>query len=271
MSKVKYLSKLILVLIISFILVSCSKTDVLRVGVDLSYPPFETVDDNNRPYGISVDVSKELGKFLNREVKIINTSFKGWILALQSGEVDVVISSMSITEERSLSVDFSKPYFYFKIITLLNKEFAILNNLTEDSKLNELLEIANARYTGIASQVSASIPKDFGKVVVEKNDLLSATEEVVQGNAGVLLMSANPVVKAHKANIDKTIVLWDPFVSSPIGMAFKKGNTELLEKINLFIDKANDEGGLYDVLKVRWDQVIINELGKYGLDFYVEE
>ena len=101
--------------------------------------------------------------------------------------------------------------------------------------------------------------------------MLSATEEVVQGNADVLLMSANPVVKAHKANIDKTIVLWDPFVSSPIGMAVKKGDTELLEKINLFIDKANDEGGLYDVLKVRWDQVIINELGKYGLDFYVEE
>lgn len=72
----KYLSKIIILLLFSFILVSCNKAEVLRVGMDLSYPPFETVNKNNQPEGISVDVSKELGKFLNREVKIINTSFK---------------------------------------------------------------------------------------------------------------------------------------------------------------------------------------------------
>lgn len=267
----KYLSKIIIVLLFSFILVSCNKTEVLRVGMDLSYPPFETVNKNNQPEGISVDVSKELGKFLNREVKIINTSFKGLILALQSGEVDVIISSMSITEERSLSVDFSKPYFYFKIITLLNKEFALTNNLTEDSKLEDLLAIKDARYTGIAAQVSASIPKDFGKEVKEKSDLLSATEEIVQGNADVLLMSANPVTAAHKANKDKTMILWDPFVSSPIGMAVKKGNEDLLKQINLFIDSAKDKNGLYEMLKIKWDNEILEDLGRYGLDFYVEE
>lgn len=66
---------------------------------------------------------------------------------------------MSITEARKLEVDFSEPYFYFKIISLVNKDFATANNLTEDSTVEDLLAIENARYVGIAAQVSSSIPE----------------------------------------------------------------------------------------------------------------
>jgi polar amino acid transport system substrate-binding protein len=264
---------LLLTLVVTAISLSaCGQNDdVLRVAMDLRYPPFETVNTSNEPEGISVDIALAFGEYLGVEVEIVNTEFSSIIPALEAGEVDIAIASMSITEARKVSVDFSEPYFYFKIITLVNKSFATANNLTEDSTVEDILAIENARYVGIASQVSASIPQSYGKTVTEATDLGTAVESVAQGTADVLLMSANPVVDGFKANPTTTMVVWDPFVSSPIGMAVKKGNTELIEKANAFIETFNETNGLYDMLKETWDAVLLDRLGRYGLDFYIDE
>jgi polar amino acid transport system substrate-binding protein len=245
----------------------------IRVGMDLRYPPFETVTTDNEPEGISVDVANAFGEFLGRPTQIVNTGFGGLIPALQSGEIDIVIASMSITDARKAVVDFTDPYFYFKIITLVNQEFATApaNALDEDSTTEELLALPNAKFAGIASQVSATIPTSYGKTVTEYIDLATAIEAVVEGDADILLMSASPVVNAYKANPDETIVVWDPWVSSPIGMAVNKGNTELLASANDFIDTFNDEDGLYDQLRANWDTIVLAQLERYGMDFYINE
>ena len=64
--------------------------------------------------------------------------------------------------------------------------------------------------------------------------------------------------------------MWDPFVASPIGMAFKKGS-DLTEKANTFIATFNYEGGLYDQLRIKWNPTIIELLERYDLDFYIKE
>lgn len=251
---------------------ACERKDnVLRVGMDLKYPPFETVDLNNKPMGISVDIAYALGEYLGMEVEIVNTDFGAIIPAIQSGSIDIAIASMSITDARKEVVDFTEPYFYFKIITLVNKNFATANNLTEDSTVEDLLAIENARYVGIASQVSASIPQSYGKQVTEATDLGTAVASVAQGTADILLMSANPVVDGHKANLDTTMIVWDPFVASPIGMATQKGNTELIEKANAFIQTFDAQGGVYDMLREKWDAILLERLGRFGLSFYINE
>jgi len=269
MKKILFLFTLFVTVIV---LSACGRDQsVLRVGMDLKYPPFETVDLENKPRGISVDVANALGEFLGRKVEIVNTDFGSLIPSLQAGEIDIIIASMSITPARSEIVDFSNPYFFFKIITLVNKNFATANGITEDSTVEQLLAVTGTRYVGIASQVSASIPQSYGKQVTEATDLGTAVESVAQGTSDALLMSANPVVDGYKANTSTTLVMWDSFVSSPIGMAVKKGNTELLEKANEFIATFNDEGGLYSVLSNSWDAVLLERLGRYGLSFYINE
>jgi polar amino acid transport system substrate-binding protein len=253
-------------------LASCGGEGPLRVAMDLRYPPFETVDSENTPEGISVDIANAFGTFLGRDTEIVNTNFGGIIPAIQAEEVDIAIASMSITAARQEVVDFSNPYFYFKIITLVNKTFADANSLTIDSTTEELIDLAEnegARFAGIASQVSATIPQSYGITVTEYPDLGTAIENVAQGTADILLMSASPVVSGFKANPDTTLVVWDPWVASPIGMAVQKGNTELLEQANAFIETFDDEGGLYDVLRAAWDDVIYDQLDRYGLDFYI--
>ena len=269
----KKLSLFVFLLTSLFILSACglSSDRPLRVGMDLRYPPFETVTTMNDPEGISVDVAKAFGDFIGRDVEIVNTNFASLIPALNAGDIDIIIASMSITEERKQSVDFTNPYFYFKIISLLNKSFATTHGLTEDSTVEQLLAVTGAKYIGIASQVSATIPASYGKDVIEATDLSTAVASVAQGTADILLMSANPVVDGYKANQSTTMVVWDAFVSSPIGMAVKKGNTELLADANRFIETFNDEGGLYAILSEKWDAVLLEKLGRYGLEFYINE
>ena len=107
--------------------VSTTQNQVIRVGMDLRYPPFEMVDFDNNHMGISVDIANEFGEYIGAEVEIVNTNFSALIPALNSGSIDIIIASMSITEEREQSVDFTDPYFYFKIISLVNKDFANAN------------------------------------------------------------------------------------------------------------------------------------------------
>jgi len=264
---------LILTLVLTVTLISAcgeGSDDTLRVGMDLSYPPFETEEDGE-PYGISVDVAYELGEFLDREVEIIDTDFGTLINSLNSGEVDIIIGSMSITEEREGGVDFTNPYFYFRIINLVNQEYADANGLTEDSTVDDIDAISSTEFVGIADQVSYQIPEQRGFDVVEATDLSSAVYEVVQGTKDVLLMSPFPVANNHKANLDSTMIIYDSWEKSPIGMAVREGDADLLEDANAFIAQM-ESGGVYSRLRDSWDSEVQDSLGRSnGLDFFINE
>src|SRR5437899_10886429 len=79
------------------ILTSCSlkPKSTLIVGMELNYPPFEMVDPQGKPTGISVEIANELGKFLEKDVQIQNIPFDGLIPALKTGKIDLIISSMT--------------------------------------------------------------------------------------------------------------------------------------------------------------------------------
>ena len=265
-------ASLIIALIPAFIMAGGrSETDVLRVGMDLRYPPFETRDSAGAPHGISVDVAEAFGQYLGRPVEIVDTNFASLIPSLNSGEIDVIIASMSRTPERAEAIDFSETYFYFKIISLVNRSFAEANGITMDSPKEALIDLGNTRFTGITGQVSASIPQSLGFDVEIATNLEAAVLNVVQGTSDVLMMSAFPVTRGHLANPDDTIVLWDPFVSSPIAMGIRQGNPELLESANAFVASMSQPDGLYSQLSERWDDTVQEMLGRFGLEFFINE
>lgn len=263
--------KKLLVLVFILFLTACGQEDVLRVGMDLQYPPFETVDAENNPEGISVDIAMALGEYLGREVEIVNTDFAAIIPALESGEIDIAIASMSITEEREKRVDFSNPYVYFKIIGLVNKDYAEANNITADTPMAQIMDNKDTRFVGLASQISTSIPQSYGFDVLEATEKASAILSVTQGTSDVFLMSGEVVAQANAANPDTTMIVWSPVSTSKIGMAVQEGNSELLEKVNEFIAMMSDPGGVHDQLAEKWDDTIRESLINFGIEFYLNE
>ncbi len=90
--------------------VAAAQPEPLRVGMELSYPPFETIGPDGQPTGVSVELSRGLAEYLGRPLVIENIPFTGLIPALKSGKIDVIISSMTASPERAKAVSFSDPY-----------------------------------------------------------------------------------------------------------------------------------------------------------------
>lgn len=249
-----------------------TKAGILKVGMDLQYPPFETFDDQRDPSGISVDTAQALADYLGLELEVINMDFSTLIPALETGAIDIAIASMSITEEREKKVDFSEPYFYFKIIGLMNADFAKTNKLNQNTSADDLWAISSTRFIGLAGQISTSIPESKGFKVAQSVDKGSAIMEVSQGQADVLIISPEVVFPANKAFSDTTAVINSPLDISPIGMAVTEGNKILLKKANDFIKEMNNPGNINDLLREKYNPAIEEMFGPgVTMDFYIDE
>jgi len=98
-----------------------SSANALRVGMDLNYPPFEMQDHAGEAAGISVELARALAAHLGRPLEIVPMDFSGLIPALKSGNLDLIISSMTATEERRKSILFSEPYAHTGLALLVGK------------------------------------------------------------------------------------------------------------------------------------------------------
>lgn len=256
--------KLLLTIILVFILATgCAKStsknedntnEPLKVAMDLKYPPFTSMDEKGNPQGLEVDIAKALGEYLGRQVEIINTDFSMLIPALETGEVDIVISDMSIKEERKEKVDFSTPYLYSRTLALVNKDFAQKNNISEMTE-EEFFAISDAKFVGLAGTISVSVPQSYGVDVKEITEIAPGLMEVSKGTSDVLV-GANTIIGDHYAYENTTEIYWGIKQYSQSAMAVKKGNTELLEKANEFIKTMYEPGGFYMEAGNKYDKAI---------------
>ena len=90
--------------------------------MDLSYPPFEMQDKAGNPDGVGVRLAEALAANLGRPLKIVPMEFSGLIPALKTGNVDLILSSMTATDERRQSIDFSNPYAFTGLALLVRKD-----------------------------------------------------------------------------------------------------------------------------------------------------
>ncbi|MBY0757707.1 transporter substrate-binding domain-containing protein [Sellimonas caecigallum] len=227
----------------------------LKVAMDLKFPPFTGTDENGDPEGLEVDIAYALGEYLDRDIEIVNTDFSMLITSLETGEADVVISDMSIKEERKEKVDFSEPYLYGRTLALVDKDFAEKNHVTNDMTPEEFFSIEGERVVGLAGTISVSVPQSYGVEVEEVTEIASALMEINQNTADVLV-GANTILGDHAANKDTTIVYEGIKEYSQSAMAVKKGNTELLEQLNSFIKSMYEDGGFYMEAGEKYDEAI---------------
>ena len=210
----------------------------LVVAMELAYPPFETRDDAGEPSGVSVDLMKAFGEYCGREVKIENTAWDGLIPSLQTGSADIVISSMTITEERKKLIDFSDPY--------ANALLAILANA--DSDINSIDDFNQA------GKVLAVKSGSTGHMYAEKNlpdtellvmpDESACVTEVAQGRADGFIYDQLTIYRNWQNNPDTTKAVFIPFQDvEKWGIAVQKGNQELLDQINAFLADFQKKGG----------------------------
>lgn len=244
---------------------------VLKVGMDLKYPPFETFDSDNNPSGISVDVAQGLADYMGLKLEVVNLDFSTIIPALETRSIDIAIASMGYTKERDKKVDFSDPYFYFKMIGLMSSDYAEKNNISKATTSDDLWQIKDTRFIGMIGQTSSIIPQSKGFDVKLYNDKGSAVMDISQNKADMLIFGSDVVVHANQNFPDTTEIFWSPVEVSPICMAVSEGNKALLDKANSFIKTMSKKDGEYSKLSAKYDSVIqkFYKNDEIGLDFYI--
>lgn len=246
MRRIKTSKLLLCIVVIAIALLSMGmlgcgvkNTGPLVVGMELQYPPFEMSDESGTPTGFSVDMAYALGEFLGREVVIENTAWTGLIPSLQTGKVDLVISSMTITPERAEVVDFSNPYFTAGLALLIS----------QFSDVSEYKDLANPG--NIVAVKTGTLGEYAAKTIAQPEQITSfqqvsaAVLEVTQARADAFIYDPFTVYKSHLENEATTKYNLSPIEGTYTswGVAVKKGNKELLREINEFIELFYQSGG----------------------------
>ncbi|MDA1276120.1 MAG: transporter substrate-binding domain-containing protein [Verrucomicrobia bacterium] len=250
-------------LCLSLLLLGCSRqqTNVLRVGMELAYPPFEMTDEKGEPTGISVDIANALGKYLSLDVEVQNIPFDGLIPALKTGKINVIISSMTATPERAESIDFSTPYLRTGLCLLLSKNSSI-------GSLNDLDAEGNKVAVKMGTTGHAYASRHFRNaevLVLEKED--ACVLEVVQGKADAFIYDQMSTYKNWQRNPNSTKPLLKPFQEESWAIGIRKGNKPLLKQVNEFLAEFRANEG-FERLGDRFLKEQKEAFHKLGLPFY---
>jgi polar amino acid transport system substrate-binding protein len=216
---------------------AATAAEPLRVGMELSYPPFEMTDPQGRPTGVSVRLAEALAKHLGRPVVIENIAFDGLIPALKTGRIDCIISSLTATPERSKSIAFSEPYLRTGLALLVGARSPVQSAADLDVK-GRVIAVKKGT-TG--HQYAATAIKKARLLVLDKES--AAVLEVAQGKADAFIYDSLSVYQNHKRHPDTTRALLRPFREETWAVGLRPADTQLRDQINGFLKEFRAAGG----------------------------
>jgi len=214
----------------------CARRDVLVIGMDATYPPFEFVDEKGQITGVSVAIGKEIALMLGKPVEFRNINFDGIIPALQTGQIDLIISSLTANEQRRQSIDFSDPYVRTGLSILIAKDSTVM--AAGDLRAPGRKLAVRIATTG-EQWCRAELPQ--AKLVSLDTDA-ACVLEVVNGKVDAWVYDQVSVMNYHAQHPDRTRALLAPLREEVWAVGLKKGREDLKAKVNETLAKMKKDG-----------------------------
>lgn len=240
---------------------------VLNVATNCYFEPFEYLDESGNPTGIDMDIAAALAKELGLTCKIKDMPFDSVVGSVASGQQDIAMAGLTVTNERKQSVDFTQTYFSSSQVVIAKNGSAILDVVAasdSEEDINSAIASIEAALKGKRIGVQngttgyAYVSGDsddyegIGATAVGYESGVLAVQALKNGTVDYVIIDAVPaskLVAAIEGIKASTVVL----TGEDYAFAVKKGNTELLNKINKAMDKLIADGTI---------ETIFN---KYGL------
>lgn len=214
----------------------------IRIGVEGAYPPFSQIDTDGKLKGFDIDIANALCAELKAECVMVQQEFDAMIPGLLSRKIDAVIASMSITEERKKSVDFSDKYYQtparfvakagskleVSVAGLKGKRIGVQRTTIHD-------RFATATFT--QSEIVRYTKQDDAFLDLTAGRLDGALVDLMAANAGFLQTPAG-----------KGFAFLGPIYSDPkffgvgAGIAVRKADIALRDRLNVAIKTIRANG-----------------------------
>ncbi len=211
------------------------------VGMEMTYPPFEMRDANNRPDGISVRMAEDLAAWLGRSLEFRDVEWDGLIPALQSGKIDIIISSMTRTPEREKMIAFSDGYVTNGICLLVGINSTIQS--VEDLKQGTRKMAVKLGTTG--HQWARTNLPNVSLIILD--DAGTCALEVAQGKADAFLYDQISIYQFWRKYDKQTRPILQPIRQETWAIGLRKGDEALREKINAFLADYREKGRFNDL------------------------
>ena len=224
----------------------------LRVAMECAYAPYNwtqpddangavpIADSNEFAYGYDVMMAKKICEELGYDLEIVRLDWDSLIPAVTTGKVDCVIAGQSITSERLQAVDFTEPYYYATIVTLVKEgsKYADAKSVADLAGATCTSQQSTIWYNTCLPQIegaNASAPDMLMSLNADKCDLVVTDQPT---GKGALVAYPNFKMLEFGGGADDFQVTEEDI---NIGISLKKGNTELQEAINSVLSKMTKD------------------------------
>jgi ABC-type amino acid transport substrate-binding protein len=222
---------------------------VLTVGLDVPYEPMEFFDAKGNIVGIDADIAKEIAKKLKVKLVLKDINWDDLFPAVKNGDVDLALSAITITPERSKEMLFSNPYFDGgQVIIARKSDVSNIHTLSDLIGKKVGAQPETTSYTETAKVVGESSMVPYASF--DSTDTSGITYDLVQGTIDAVITDYLAATGLTKDNTSLTIV-GEPFTMEFYGIATKLGNQELITEVNDVINDMKSSGKLKEI-KTAW-------------------
>jgi polar amino acid transport system substrate-binding protein len=216
------------------------------IATDATWPPMEMVDENKEIVGFDIDLMMAAAKAGGFEVEFQNTAWDGIFAGLETGEYDAVMSSVTITEERKATMDFSVPYINAGQILIVRKESSGVTTLKDLVGKSVGAQIGTTGSFEVEKVAGVEL-RTYDEIGLAFEDLANGRVEAVVADTPVAADFAlmNPNFK------DRLKIVGQPFTEEFYGVAVKKGNSKVLDTINAGLKKVLNTN-TYKQIEDKW-------------------
>ncbi len=214
----------------------------LRVGTDATYPPFETAEGGQFT-GFDIDLVTAIARELNVRATFINSGFDGIFPALQNGSFDMVISSVTITPERSASMLFTDPYYDSGQLIAVRKDTQGIESPDQLKGKTVGVQINTTAQYDLEKREGVNVAK-YNTIDLALLDLKNGRIDAVVGDAPVLKYMIFQSFRELKTTGKR-------FTDEKFGIALAQNSADLRDAINSALKRIR-ESGEYDRIHQKW-------------------
>jgi len=224
------------------------KRGTLRVGMEPGYMPFELTNKQGEIIGFDVDMAQRMAKAMKVKLELVSTAWDGIIPALLTNKFDILMSGMTLTQERNMTVNFATPYILIGQSVLLKKDLA--------GEVKSYKDLNNSKYT-VASKLGTTGEQATKRMIPHAKYISYETEqegvmELLNGKVDAFIydLPFNTIAMGQKGK-GKFVHLDEPFTKEPLAWAIRKDDPNLLNWLDNFMRQIKYDG-VYDKIYDKW-------------------